>query len=142
MSKGGKPEKATGADLGFILIVDLPDFPLVIKSIIFQVKKIRQSGNSAQIDIKQFNTLKENDPSSAYLFYDMHLKRLCSPIVNTINKREEERNQKEPQGTFSHSYDGIGIVSLGKPIRSFISGSIDELETDNAIKISVDTGHN
>jgi hypothetical protein len=40
MSRGGIVEKQTGADLGFILVLDLPDYPYTVKSIVLQAKKI------------------------------------------------------------------------------------------------------
>ena len=31
LSRGGKVEKDTGADLGFIIVIDLPDYPFTVK---------------------------------------------------------------------------------------------------------------
>ena len=54
LSQGGRIEKHTGADLGIILHIDLPDFPRVIRFAAFQAKKLNRS---AQLEKAQFNSL-------------------------------------------------------------------------------------
>ncbi|MFH2074198.1 MAG: hypothetical protein ABIJ57_02450, partial [Pseudomonadota bacterium] len=52
LSKGGKVEKQTGADLGFIVIIDLPDHPFTVRSVVFQAKKCN---STVAIDIDQLH---------------------------------------------------------------------------------------
>jgi hypothetical protein len=117
MSKGGKLESFTGADLAIGLSVDLPDYPKVFKSFVFQAKKI---SNSSQLDINQHKTLINNFSSnSAYLFYDTDFKTLNSPFVLPsdnyyINKYVEEANKKFAKSfsiSKSEMYDGLPLSS-------------------------------
>jgi hypothetical protein len=79
MSKGGKLEKNTGADLAISIIVDLPDYPKMIKSFIFQAKKY---SHNAQIDLPQYEILNNHyGKSKGYLFYDTNIFTLSSPFV-------------------------------------------------------------
>jgi hypothetical protein len=126
LSKGGKIEKTSGADLGFILVVDLPDYPFLVKSIIFQAKKI--NGSSVQIDRTQFNTLKgHHGLKAAYLFYDMNLQRQTSPLVNLTETMTEDL-----KGTAeSPSLEYKNIVK-GKPFSLFV---IDMIRDENIGKL-------
>jgi len=119
LSVGGKREKYSGADLGFILVVDLPDYPYTIKSIVLQVKKVN---GSSQINSRQYQTLSgNNDRNCAYLFYDMSLRSLTSPIVLTLDdyylKQHYEESQKLKNASFSISYQE---VLHGYPLSIFL----------------------
>ncbi len=119
LSRGGKLEKKTGADLALGIIVDLPDFPPIMKTFIFQAKKINQS---TQIDVNQLNTLKKFQPqSSAYLFYDMGLNSLSSPMVlqptnYDFNKKYEEATNND-NATFNIQFEN---VMNGMPLSAFL----------------------
>ena len=66
--KEEKLEKQTGADLAISVIIDLPDYPKMIKSFIFQAKNIPIQSN---LDLSQFETLTSyTAKGSGYLFYD------------------------------------------------------------------------
>lgn len=79
LSKGGKLERQTGADLAITIVIDLPDFPTTFKTIIFQAKKIH---NSSSLDLAQYEALVAHSyGASAYLFYDTDLQTLSSPFV-------------------------------------------------------------
>lgn len=89
LSRGGKVEKDTGADLGFIIVIDLPDYPFTVKSVILQAKKI--NGN-VQINCNQYETLNTfNEGNCAYLFYDMNYQTLSSPIVLKLDDYDFKR---------------------------------------------------
>jgi hypothetical protein len=117
LSRGGKIEKTSGADLGFILVVDLPDFPFLVKSMLFQAKKFN---GSASINNKQLATLKNQSQSdSAYLFYDTDLKKLTSPIVETTQSEIfENKSGKQNSKTFSINRDAI--LEKGEPFSLFV----------------------
>lgn len=139
LSKGGKLEKETGADLALMLAVDLPDFPLTYKTLILQAKKIK--GDSVNIDNIQYSTLKKNWPcESAYLFYDMNLNRMCSPIVvpttsQSMNKRYDESN-KSNNHSFTLTFNEI--KDEGYPLSLFVISHflfVDSIgETHNTFK--------
>ncbi|MBM4241882.1 MAG: hypothetical protein FJ150_09530 [Euryarchaeota archaeon] len=119
MSKGGKVEKDTGADLGFILLIDLPDYPVTVKSLILQAKKIN---HTTQIDKAQYRTLKNiNDTNCAYLFYDMDFRTLTSPMVLTIDdydfKNKFEKSEESKTDSFSIEFTD---VCDGNPLSLFI----------------------
>ncbi len=121
LSQGGKLEKTTGADLGLILVVDLPDFPYTVKSLILQAKKM--SGDSAQIDLEQYETLMEHGKSEcAYLFYDMVLNRRCSPLVVPIDIYDFQNAQKEciKKGNDSFSIAFNTACYNGHPLSLFV----------------------
>jgi hypothetical protein len=123
LSRGGKIEKKTGADLGFILIVDLPDYPYLVKSVVLQAKKIDRS---AQLTVEQHTSLlSHGEDKAAYLFYDMDLKSLASPTVLRLDdydlKKTFNEAQEKFQSSFSLDYDN---VMDGVPLSYFF---IDEL---------------
>jgi hypothetical protein len=123
LSRGGKIEKKSGADLGFILLVDLPDYPFLVKSVIFQVKKI--NNNSASIDHEQFEILSSHGKAwPAYLFYDMNLNTWTSPIVNAAKTIEIDKNSDKG----SHSIKREDILKKGQPFSLFI---LDMIRGDN-----------
>ncbi len=117
MSKGGKMEKTTGADLAFTVIIDLPDYPKVIKSIIFQAKKY---SHTAQLDLNQYELLtKYLGKSVAYLFFDQNIKSLSSPFVletddYTIKQKYDEAiNGKNKSFSINEDdiFDGLPLSS-------------------------------
>ncbi|MFN0202853.1 MAG: hypothetical protein ACKVTZ_15120 [Bacteroidia bacterium] len=117
LSKGGKLEKQTGADLAITIAIDLPDFPKTFKTIVFQAKKIH---NSTSLDLVQYETLVEhNQGASAYLFYDTDLQTLSSPFVvmtnniSSIYKKAVEENNK----SFTVTND---TVLNGLPLSAFL----------------------
>ena len=125
LSRGGKIEKQTGADLGFVLVIDLPDFPFTVKTLILQAKKTQ--GASVQIDRLQYETLaKYNAGESAYLFYDMDLARRCSPLVVKQDrhhiKRQYEDCQKNGNKSFSLTFDDMR--SDGHPLSLFLVSNL------------------
>lgn len=146
-SKGGKLEKKTGADLALTILVDLPDFPKLYKTIIFQAKKIH---GSASIDIEQFETLKKyNNGAWAYLFYDCNLSTLQSPFVKMGYDLDYKYVKAKEEGhesfTFSDVFsglplslflcfelmsDGIGINQINKEHALDFSKSIVGMETN------------
>jgi hypothetical protein len=128
MSKGGKLESITGADLAIGFSIDLPDYPKTYKSFVFQAKKIN---NSSQLELSQYNTLIKNfSENSAYLFYDTDFKTLNCPFVlttddYTIKNHAEEATKKL---TKSFSIDKSDIYN-GLPLSSFIVFTLlDHLE--------------
>lgn len=131
LSRGGKLEKLTGADLGLILVIDLPDFPFTVKTLILQAKKIQ--GPSAQIDRVQYETLaKHNAGECAYLFYDMDLTRRCSPLVVAHDgyhiKRQYDDCQKNGNSSFNLPFDEMR--SDGHPLSLFL---VSNLAYDDSI---------
>ncbi len=121
LSQGGKLEKETGADLGLILVIDLPDFPYTVKSFILQAKKI--SGNSVQIDREQYETMMKHRKSEcAYLFYDMNLARLCSPLIVKIDHffLENQYKESEEDNTASFNIKFDDVNTMGHPLSLFV----------------------
>ena len=119
MSKGGKVEKDTGADLGFILVIDLPDYPFTVKSLILQAKKIN---HKSQIDKAQFKALMNIDEKNcAYLFYDMDFRTLTSPIVLTIDDSDfKQKYMKSEEGKTDSFYMEFNEICDGHPLSLFI----------------------
>jgi hypothetical protein len=122
LSRGGKIEKTTGADLGFIFVIDLPDFPYTVRSITLQAKSVR--GNRVQIDIPQYEVLKrKNGKDCAYLFYDMNFETLSSPIVKEIDSLEHSYKESKENQQDSFSIDFDRILS-GSPLSIYLVKSI------------------
>jgi hypothetical protein len=119
MSKGGKVEKDTGADLGFILVIDLPDYPFTVTSLILQAKKIN---HKSQIDKAQFKTLMSIDEKNcAYLFYDTDFRTLTSPIVLTIDDHDfKQKYMKSEEGKTDSFYMEYKDICDGHPLSLFI----------------------
>lgn len=120
LSRGGKIEKATGADLGIIMLIDLPDYPFTVKSLILQAKKMN---GTAQIDRIQYEKLKEHEKeASSYLFYDMDLRRSCSPLVMPVNcypfSQGYDECQKAGNKSFSIKFDDA--KEYGYPLSLFL----------------------
>jgi hypothetical protein len=119
MSKGGKVEKDTGADLGFILVIDLPDYPFTVKSLILQAKKIN---HKVQIDKTQYKTLTNIDEKNCgYLFYDTDFHTLTSPIVLTIDDYDfKEKFKKSEENNTDSFYLEFNEICDGHPLSLFI----------------------
>lgn len=79
LSKGGKLEKTTGADLGLILTIDLPDLPRVVRFVAIQAKKVNSV--NATIDAVQYDTLFKHFGHVAYMFYDVDIETLAPPLM-------------------------------------------------------------
>ena len=122
LSKGGKAEKETGADLGFILVIDLPDYPFLVKSFIFQAKKINKK---VQIDKEQYLKLEKNSGKNAYLFYDIDLSTLSSPLVLEIdNYRIKEKKEESDTKNTESFYLDFKDIQQGSPLSLFITQNI------------------
>lgn len=120
LSKGGKLEKETGADLAFIFVIDLPDFPFTARTVVLQAKKV--NGTSAKIDREQYEAMAKHGDKAAYLFYDMNLRTLCPPFVYNHNEYQFDQNYKKSiendQKSFSIDFDNI--MSNGNPLSVFL----------------------
>ncbi len=76
-------EKYTGADLGLIFHINLPDYQEKVNVAIIQSKKFDQR---ASIDLRQIEILKKFAKESAYYcFYDMNEKDRTSPLIQRAN---------------------------------------------------------
>ncbi len=137
LSKGGKVENRTGADLGFIIVVDLPDFPYTVQSVVLQAKKSRPDGR-IQIDIKQLNKIRSITNNAAYLFYDMDLERLSSPMIIGTHLWENKLKEAEEKGENSFSIDMGEILTDGIPLSLYILDKvIERRKTDNFNSLGV-----
>ncbi|NQU40866.1 MAG: hypothetical protein HQ523_13020 [Lentisphaerae bacterium] len=127
LSRGGRVEKQTGADLGFIVVVDLPDHPFTVRSIVLQAKKCDDRNPS--IDLSQLRTLTKNWPhASGYLFYDMSVRRLVSPLVlettDTLFSKLAEETEKTSQENASLDFNKI--MDQGAPLSLYLFNQIVE----------------
>jgi hypothetical protein len=119
LSKGGKIEKQTGADLGFVLRIDLPDYPRYIQAVNFQAKKIE--ANFARINKEQHKTLEKKFPNNpAYIFYDTDIKRLTSPLACLSSELAVDFTKEKDSS--SVNYDDIAKKSI--PFSLFILNNI------------------
>jgi len=76
-------EKNTGADLGLIFHVNLPDYPEKINVAVIQSKKFEKR---AKIDLNQIKTLeKYAGEFGYYCFYDMDMSERISPLIQKAN---------------------------------------------------------
>ncbi|PIE78289.1 MAG: hypothetical protein CSA15_08580 [Candidatus Delongbacteria bacterium] len=76
-------EKYTGADLGLIFHVNLPDYQEKVNVAIIQSKKFDKR---ASIDLRQIETLKKfAEESGYYCFYDMNRNDRTSPLIQKAN---------------------------------------------------------
>ena len=88
-------EKHTGADLGLIFHINLPDYPERVNVAIIQSKKIDKR---ATIDLNQIETLKEfAGESGYYCFYDMNKDVRNSPLIQRVNAITSILKQGEKQ---------------------------------------------
>lgn len=105
LSRGGTIETETGADLGFILHIDLPDWPRVIRYAAFQAKKV---DGSSQLPKEQFLTLqKEFGEAAAYLFYDMDMQTLLPPMVLSASDLQSRCKSAKDTDSFSVPLDAV-----------------------------------
>jgi hypothetical protein len=126
LSRGGKIEKQTGADLGFIVVVDLPEHPFKVRSVVLQAKKCN---SSATIEIKQLRKIQETTKNkSAYLFYDMNFRTLASPIVIDTFKLTSQVEDLEKKRTKSFSLKMDEILNRGVPLSLYILQDVIEGE--------------
>ena len=108
-------EKKTGADLGIVFHINLPDYEEKVNVAILQAKKFDKR---ASIDINQLDTLNKYAQNSAfYLFYDMNTSEQNAPIVkkaDTIRMLlgDELQNQKTKSIDRSEIIDGYDSVPL------------------------------
>jgi hypothetical protein len=118
LSRGGKVEKRTGADLGFILVVDLPDHPFTVRSVAMQAKKC---DSAAEIHIPQLRTLqKVSGNGAAFLFYDMNYRSLASPIVMTLESVSSHADEPEKKGKKTFSLQLDVILNSGVPLSLYL----------------------
>ena len=105
LSRGGKIEKQTGADLGIILSVDLPDLPPLVRYAAFQAKKLE---GSSSIPKKQFNTLfRQFGDAAAYLFYDMNRSSLLPPMVVQADSLKDKEKKEPDTESFTLSQNDV-----------------------------------
>lgn len=124
LSRGGKVEKQTGADLGFVVVVDLPDYPFMVRSVVFQAKKC---DSTASIDIKQLRKIQETTGNkSAYLFYDMDFRSLASPIVIDTSKLSSKADESEKIGNKSFTIQKDEILNRGVPLSLYMLHDVIE----------------
>ncbi|MBI5135777.1 MAG: hypothetical protein HZA24_00410 [Nitrospirae bacterium] len=101
LSRGGMLEKQTGADLAFILAIDLPDLPYLVRYASFQAKKFN---GSTSIQKDQFDTLIARfGDAAAYLFYDMNQTTLLPPMVIPASEFESKAKEKDHTQSLSVS---------------------------------------
>lgn len=121
LSRGGRVEKTTGADLGLIFVIDLPDHPFTVRTLTLQAKKVQ---SNAQIDLAQYETLcKKAQEGAAYLFYDMNHRTLTSPLVYEANRLSSEAEECKQARNKSFSL-GFDDVLNGTPLSIFILSQI------------------
>lgn len=97
-------EKYTGADLGLIFHVNLPDFPETFRVAAIQAKKMKDNG--ARIDIEQKKKLIEiYDGMAYYMFYDMTSEH-SSPLIQNANSISMPDDEKE-QRSYTYKKDEI-----------------------------------
>ncbi len=76
-------EKYTGADLGLIFHINLPDYQEKVNVAIIQSKKFNER---ATIDLRQIEVLKKfAEESGYYCFYDMNKEERTSPLIQRVN---------------------------------------------------------
>lgn len=111
-----RQEKNTGADLGFIFYVNLPDFPKHIRIAAIQAKKAKKT--SATIDIDQLNKIiSAYEGNAYYMFYDMTSDRL-SPMIRRASAIKN--TLKDEKGSITDSYGRDQIVERGVPLSLFL----------------------
>jgi hypothetical protein len=119
----------TGADLGFILHVDLPDWPPLTRYAAFQAKKL---DGSAQIDRRQYDTfISQFSEAAAYLFYDMSLSTLAPPIV--LAASDLEYPSKEQKAAASFSVPGDRVFN-GLPLSLWLFSRLAREQTGASVR--------
>ena len=127
-------EKHTGADLGLIFHINLPDYQEKVNVAIIQAKKFNER---ASINLKQIETLKKYAENSAfYCFYDMNMKDRTSPLIQRANSITSIfGNNKEDHLSKSLKRDDItGQYGGGIPLSIFLI--FEMLNPDNSSIIS------
>lgn len=105
LSRGGTIEKETGADLGFILLIELPDLPPLVRYVAFQAKKVH---GSSQLPKSQYDALcKAFGDAAHYLFYDMDLSTLLPPMVLAAADIRSLRDKEEETQSFAVSLNRV-----------------------------------
>jgi len=108
-------EKETGADLGIVFHINLPDYKEKVNVAILQAKKFNKS---ARIELNQLETINKYAGNSAfYLFYDMNSSEQNAPIVKKADTvrmllGNELENQKTKSIERSKVVDGYDSVPL------------------------------
>ena len=107
-------EKHTGADLGIIFYVNLPDLPKHIRIAAIQAKKVGPS--SAVIDAEQLDTIsKAYGDEAYYMFYDMSDR--MSPMMRKAQYIKEDQGDATGGKTFSY---GRNQINQGTPLSIFL----------------------
>ena len=107
-------EKHTGADLGFLFYVNLPDLPKHIRIAAIQAKKAGKT--SARINAAQIDTISRAYGDDAYyMFYDMSDK--MSPMMRKAQVVKDGQEVAEDGKSFSYGRDGI---NQGTPLSMFL----------------------
>lgn len=123
-------EKYTGADLGLIFHINLPDYQEKVNVAIIQAKKFNER---ASIDLKQIETLtKFAEKSAYYCFYDMNKKDRTSPLIQRANSitsilgsnKEKYLSKSLKRNDITERYDG------GIPLSIFLI--FEMLNPDNS----------
>lgn len=111
-----RQEKITGADLGLIFYVNLPDFPKHIRIAAIQAKKVKET--SAIIDVDQLSTImKVYNDDAYYMFYDMTSDRL-SPMIRRASFILSD--MKDEVDKVTASYERSQIIYRGVPLSVFL----------------------
>ena len=109
-----RQEKHTGADLGVIFYVNLPDLPKHIRIAAIQAKKAGQT--SAVIDAGQLDTIsKAYGDDAYYMFYDMSDN--LSPMIRKAQDIKEDQGEAVGGNSFSYKRNGI---NHGTPLSMFL----------------------
>lgn len=107
-----KQEALTGADLGLIFYVNLPDCQKHIRIAAIQAKKVNRT--SARIESGQLDTIINRYEGDAYyMFYDMTTEKL-SPLIQRASVVKEELDDN------STSYRRDLITLRGVPLSIFL----------------------
>lgn len=118
MSRGGKVEKQSGADLALVVVVDLPDYPYTVRGLIMQAKK---ADPNATVNVPQFRTIQKTaDNSSVYLFYDMNHRSLASPIIFESRGMTSKADEADKKGNKSFSLTMDELLNNGIPLSLYI----------------------
>lgn len=126
-----KQESLTGADLGLIFYVNLPDGQKHIRIAAIQAKKVYKT--SARIDSNQLNTIiDEYGDNAYYMFYDMTYGKL-SPMI-----QRAEFVKREMDNDTSNSYQRNLITNRGVPLSIFLifdllNSALDSKETFSSL---------
>lgn len=109
-----RQEKHTGADLGVIFYVNLPDLPKHIRIAAIQAKKAGQT--SAVIDAGQLDAIsKAYGDDAYYMFYDMSDK--MSPMMRKAQDIKKGLGDAAGGKPFSYKRNGI---NQGMPLSMFL----------------------